>query len=55
MVKYRFILFTVRLGNGRAIWSLGNGVELEEEISDEEEQGVFHGIQHVFNPDDQLG
>lgn len=44
----------VRLGNGRAIWSLGNGVELEEEISDEEEQGVFHGIQHVFNPDDQF-
>lgn len=44
----------VRLGNGRAVWSLGNGVELEEEISDEEEQGVFHGIQHVFNPDDQL-
>ena len=44
----------VRLGNGRTIWSLGNGVELEEEISDDEEQGVFHGIQHVFNTDDQF-
>ncbi|CCK69392.1 E3 ubiquitin-protein ligase TOM1 KNAG_0C02810 [Huiozyma naganishii CBS 8797] len=42
----------VRLGNGRAIWSLGNGIELEEEFSDEGRRGVFQGIEHVFNPDD---
>lgn len=44
----------VRLGNGRTLWSLGNGVELEEEASDEEQRGVFRGIQHVLNSDEQM-
>lgn len=43
-----------RSANGRTIWSLGDGVELEEdeELADEQ-RGIFQGIQHVFNPDDQ--
>lgn len=44
----------VRLGNGRTLWSLGNGVELEEDASDDEQRGVFRGIQHVLNPDEQM-
>lgn len=43
-----------RTANGRTIWSLGEGIELEEdeELADDQ-RGVFQGIQHVLNPDDQ--
>ncbi|CCF59894.1 hypothetical protein KAFR_0I01130 [Kazachstania africana CBS 2517] len=44
---------TNRFRGARRIWTLTDGIELEDESSDEETRGVFQGIEHVFSPEEE--